>query len=169
MPGSCRSCPQDEPRAPVLPLCLLGGVAVGELEVGRDLPEIAYDVVRDGAFENGQQRTQGFDRELRLVEATVLGRELPVPQRRNGVQHLNEQVGDLQLLQLLLDLVQQLLVAPADGRLLLAHRGSQSSNRLPSGSVAQPKRPFSISSTRSSTATPAARSWASIASRSPTR
>ena len=47
--------------------------------------------------------------------------------------------------------------------------GSQSSKRLPSGSTAQPKRPNSCSSTRSSTSTPASRSCASIASRSRTR
>ena len=47
--------------------------------------------------------------------------------------------------------------------------GSQSSKRFPSGSVAQPKRPNSSSSTWSSTSTPAARSCASIASRSRTR
>jgi hypothetical protein len=55
------------------------------------------------------------------------------------------------------------------GRQIPSGGGSQSSNRLPSGSVAQPNRPFSDSSIRSWTAAPAARSWASIASRSWTR
>ena len=47
--------------------------------------------------------------------------------------------------------------------------GCQSSKRFPSGSTAQPKRPNSCSSTLSSTSAPAARSWASMASRSRTR
>ena len=47
--------------------------------------------------------------------------------------------------------------------------GSQSSNRLPSGSTAHPKRPSSDSSSASITSTPAERNWASIASRSATR
>ena len=47
--------------------------------------------------------------------------------------------------------------------------GCQSSIRFPSGSTAQPKRPNSCSSIRSSTSAPAARSCASIASRSRTR
>src|SRR4051795_7381291 len=47
--------------------------------------------------------------------------------------------------------------------------GSQSSNRVPSGSTAHPKRPYSDSSSASITSTPAERNWASIASRSATR
>lgn len=45
---------------------------------------------------------------------------------------------------------------------------SHSSNRFPSGSRAHPNRPYSYSSTRSSTSIPAARSWDSMASRSRT-
>ena len=47
--------------------------------------------------------------------------------------------------------------------------GCQSSMRLPSGSVIQPKRPSAVSATRSSTVTPSRRRAASTASRSATR
>ncbi len=47
--------------------------------------------------------------------------------------------------------------------------GSHNSNRVPSGSTAQPNRPYPDSSTASITSTPSARSWVSIASRSATR
>src|SRR5206468_4566155 len=111
------------------------------------------------------------DRELGLVEIAVVLGQLAIPERRDRVQHLDEQIRDLELLQLLLDLVQKLLVASLAVRwLLLAHRGGcHSSKRLPSGSVAQPNRPNFVSSTRSSTGTPADRSCARIASRSRTR
>ena len=47
--------------------------------------------------------------------------------------------------------------------------GSHSSKRFPSGSYAQPKRPYDDASVRSSTRTPERRSWASSRSRSSTR
>src|SRR6266576_3867224 len=138
------------------------GVGVGELEVRRHLPEVPEDVLPDRALQNGDECPHRLDREPRLVEIAVLLGQPAVAERRDRVERLHEQVGNLELLQLLLELTHQLLV-------VLGHAGSQSSKRFPSGSTAQPKRPNSISCTCSSTSTPASRSCSSIASRSRTR
>src|SRR5262245_41128592 len=144
-----------------------GGIGVGQLQVGRDLLEVAENVLARSALEHRQQRTKRLDRQLGLLEVAVLLRELAVAERRERVKRLDEEIRDLELLQLLLEPLDELLV----GRLLrLRHfGGSHSSNRCPSGSTAQAKRPYSCSSTWSSTSTPAPRSCASIASRSRTR
>src|SRR6266576_5757124 len=121
-------------RAGFYHMGLLGRVGVGQLEVRRDLLEIPQDLLPDHALEDGHQRPQGLDRQPRLAEVTVLLGELAVAQRGHGVERLDDQVGDLELLQLLLELLQQLLVARLRR---LAHAGSHSSNRLPSASTAQ--------------------------------
>src|SRR5881227_2776302 len=41
------------------------GFGKGELEVRRDLAKVADHVLRDRALENGQQRAEGVDRQLR--------------------------------------------------------------------------------------------------------
>src|SRR5262249_61217885 len=87
----------------------------------------------------------------------------------DGVQRLDEDVRDLEPLELVLDLLSELLVRETFGRLVGHGDGCQSSKRLPSGSVAQPKRPYSCSAISGSTSTPAARSCASMGSRSRTR
>src|SRR5512133_950570 len=62
---------QDGLRAFALPF---RSVRVGELEVRRDLLEVADDLLTDGALEHRDERTERLDRELRLVEvAVVLG------------------------------------------------------------------------------------------------
>src|SRR5256885_1430506 len=155
-------------RAGFYPMGLLRRFGVSKLEVGRDLLEIAHELVGHIALEHRQQRSQRLDRQVGLIQIPVFLRQLAVAERRNRVERLDEEVGDLQLLQLFLELLHQLLVARRR-YLAFAHAGSHSSNLLPSGSTAQPKRPYSISCTRSSTATPPARSCSSIASRSWTR
>src|SRR4051812_6074165 len=111
-------------RAGFYHMGLLGRVSVGQLEVRGHLLEVPHDLLTRHALEDGQERAQGLDRQPRLVEIAVLLRELPVAERRHGVEGLDEEVGDLELPQLLLELLQQLLVGR--GR-RLAHAGSQSS------------------------------------------
>src|SRR5439155_840848 len=106
------------------------------------------------------------DLEPRLVEVAVLLGEPAVTERRDGVEGLDEDVRHLERLQLLLELLEQLVVG---WRPALGHDGSHNSKRFPSTSLAQANRPYSISSSRSSTSTPAARSCASMASRLRTR
>src|SRR6266487_220037 len=144
----------------------LAGVGVGELEVRGHLLEVPHELCACCSLEHGQECAQGFDGEPRLVEVAALLGEPAVSERRDGVERLDEDVRHLERLQLLLELLQELVVG---GRPALGHDGSHSSKRFPSTSLAQANRPYSISSTRSSTSTPAARSCASMASRSRTR
>src|SRR5438034_2955618 len=57
------------------------GVCVAELEVRRDLLEVADDLLADGAFEHRDEGTERLDRELRLVEVAVVLGELAVGER----------------------------------------------------------------------------------------
>src|SRR5439155_14052167 len=85
-------------------------VGVRELEIRRDLLEVAYQLVADRTFENRQERTERFYRQPRLLEVAMLLGETPVAERRDGVQRLDEEVGDLELLELGLELPDELLV-----------------------------------------------------------
>src|SRR3954451_20076064 len=153
-------------RAGFYHMQLLRCVGVGELQIRGHLLEIAQQFVGHGTLQYRQQRPKRLDRQPGLVEVAVVLGQFPVAQGGKRVERLHEQIGDLELLQLFLELAQELLVVR---RRRLRHAGSQSSKRFPSGSTAHPKRPNSISCTFSSTSTPALRSCPSMASRSRTR
>src|SRR3954454_1437971 len=153
-------------RAGFYHMQLLRCVGVGQLQIRGHLLEVAQEFVGHRPFQHRQQRPEPLDRQPCLVELAVVVGELPVAEGGKCVERLYEEVGDLELLQFLLELSQHLFVVWL-GR--LRHAGCQSSKRFPSGSTAQPKRPNSISCTFSSTSTPALRSCPSIASRSRTR
>src|SRR5689334_19177936 len=113
-----RSAPRSPRRAQLFITCRLavgglgrGGLGVRQLEVRGDLPEIADDALVDGSLQDGEKRAQGLDRQAGLIEVPILLRQLSVAQRRQRVQRLDEEVADLELLQLLLELLDQLLVA----------------------------------------------------------
>ena len=115
------------PSAPIL-----GGVCVRELEVRRHLFEVPYELSACRSFEHGYEHAQGFDGEASLVEVTVLLGEPTVPQRRDRVERLDEEVRHLESLQLLFELLYQLVVRGWPGR--LGQEGSHSSKRFPSRS-----------------------------------
>src|SRR5207237_3310541 len=62
------------------------------------------------SLQNRDERLQRLDRELRLVEILRLAAQAVVAERGEGVERLQEQVGDLQLRQLGLKLLDQLLL-----------------------------------------------------------
>src|SRR4051794_12890717 len=93
------------------------GVSVGQLEVRRDLLEIADELLRRGPLQHRQERSERLDREVGLLEVAVALGQLPIAEGRNRVEGLDEEVADLEVLELLLELPKQLLVL-----LALSHR-----------------------------------------------
>src|ERR1700730_15665877 len=113
-----------------------------ELEVRGHLLEVPHELIADGTVEHGQECTKRFDSEAGLIEVPVLLGEPAVPERRNRVERLDEEVRDLEGLQLLFELLHEVVVG---GRPVLGHEGSQSSKRFPSRSLAQANRPTTTS------------------------
>src|SRR3954452_16722135 len=93
------------------------GVSVGQLEVRRDLLEVADELLRCGPVQHRQERSERLDGEVRLLEVSVALGQLPIPEGRDRVEGLHEEVANLEVLELLLELPQQLLVL-----LALSHR-----------------------------------------------
>src|SRR4051795_1027002 len=93
------------------------GVSVGQLEVRRDLLEIADELLRRGPLQHRQERFERLDREVGLLEVAVALGQLPIAEGRNGVEGLDEEVADLEVFELRLELPEQLLVL-----LALSHR-----------------------------------------------
>src|SRR6478672_5203924 len=93
------------PSAPIL-----GRVRVRKLEIRRHLLEVPNELIARGSVEHGYERPKGLDREASLVEITVLLGEPAVPERRDRVERLDEEVRDLERLQLLFELLHQLVV-----------------------------------------------------------
>src|SRR3954471_6537910 len=75
-------------RAGFYHMQLLRCVGVGELEIGRDLLEIADELFRSRPLEHRQKRPQRLDRQPRLVEVPILLGQLPVAERRDRVERL---------------------------------------------------------------------------------
>src|SRR5262249_25949524 len=93
-----------------------GGLRVGELHVRDPLLEVAGEIGRNGVRQRRDERPQGVDRQLRLLQVAALLPQVPVPERRDREDGLDEDVRDLQLLELGLQLPEQLLLG---GLLLL--------------------------------------------------
>src|SRR6476646_3042233 len=71
---------------------LLAGwnLRVRELHVRGHLIQIAVDVCGDGVLQQGDDRAQRVDRELRLLEVACLLAEAPVAERGDGEDSLDE-------------------------------------------------------------------------------
>src|SRR5262249_14803583 len=102
---------------------LCGGCSVGQLHVREHLAEVANDLFGDSAVEHRKERLQRLDGQPRLVEVTVLATEAVVAERRDRVDGLDEEIGNLEAAQLGLELLDELLLVLARllRRLLLSH------------------------------------------------
>src|SRR2546430_1155409 len=86
------------------------GSGVGQLQVCEHLLEIAERLGRHGALENRDERLQALDREPRLLEILLLAAQAVVAEGRDCVERLQQEVGDLELGQLGLKLLDKLLL-----------------------------------------------------------